>query len=115
MTPFNNFTALIRTAEDIDPTVGRWLEEVQGLQRKLEEHVVWLCRYFDRIPESAQQTYANALLDALVGKELEKDFSVSTRLCQRISEFAVCLEMSGELEQANSIREAIAGRSNCEI
>jgi len=112
MVPFKNLTVSIEAGKDIDPTVERWLDEVHGLQRRLSERVVLLCRYFDRIPEQALLEYANALLVALKDEDLEEEFSVSTRLNERIAEFVNRLEESGDVEQARSISEAIETRLN---
>lgn len=112
MVNIKDLTGSIETAGEVDPTIERWLKEAKSLQLKLSERVLLLCLYVDHIPEQALSKYADALLDALRDEELEKEFSIPTRLNRRIDELVRRLESSGEPEKATFIREAISGRLN---
>lgn len=110
MTCLQNFRASVKTAAKIDPAIERWFHGTSELERELSERVVYLCSYFDRIPEQAEGEYADILLETLRAEKCKASTLVSCRMAKSIRDFAAHLEHSGDparVEKGKHLRELI--------
>ena len=100
-----DFTSLIEKSERINPTVQSWLYNTQELERQLSERVVYLCMYYDRIPQQFRSEYAKTLISVLNNGDIWPGFIESNKLTDNISDFAKYLESSNDPDQINQGRE----------
>lgn len=105
-----DFTSSVKKASKVDPAIERWFHGTRELERELSERVIYLCSYFDRIPEQAQSEYADVLIETLRSETSNVTSLVSERIANNIREFATCLEHSedpAKIEKAKLLRQIV--------
>lgn len=109
MDSLEKFTASLEGETDLNPTVKRWLNNSKLLKLQVSEGVIFLCAYYDRIPEQAKPEYARALIEVLGAKDLAPDFMESYCLVPQVADFANYLmasEIPSVVEQGEELRQA---------
>jgi hypothetical protein len=94
MTCLKEFASSVEKNDNMNPTVRRWLNSTRALELQMSESIVYLCAYYDRIPEQSQTNYADVLVSVLRSGDLEPGFIESHNLAKNISDFATYLENS---------------------
>ena len=110
MTCLKEFTSSVTKSDNMNPTVKRWLHSTRTLERQLSERVVYLCVYYDRIPEESQGESADVLVNVLKSGDLEPGFIEEHDLAEYIADFASYLENSGipqRINQGKRLRETV--------
>ena len=88
-------------------TVERWLDRAKELQDELSWRVISLSRYWDELPQSSYQTYADALISALRDSDLEPRLGTIGGFRDSFQQFAKRLEDCGLGEKAELVRKTI--------
>jgi hypothetical protein len=96
MADLMDFTSSLAELPEVNATMERWLYGTRELERRMSERIIFLCRYFDRIPEKSLSDYADVLSKALAMEKLESGFLKSEHLNRSITAFAEHLRNLGD-------------------
>ena len=110
MTYPKDFISSLTKLPEINVTMERWMYRMKELECQMASRTVFLCLYFDRIPEESLVSYADSLIEALSSEELTVEFTKSAPLYISILNYVNYLKSSDvpiRIEKANLIFEKV--------